>query len=511
MKTFDLHRTLALALITLSSVAMIRPAVAQGVELTDDELAIWNDPEFRQRFVESYLAPNDTEPKPASQEEIDAINATLELMRNNDLEGALAKAIEARDNPQPKATKKKSSKEEDKPEVRFSALMDYLIANLQLNIALNLPEPGEDATEQEQYSYTVKRNKYLADAGQGYRTVAAKHPKYINAWRNLAIVYLRMSDYRGAREALAKLIGLGGAGADLYGQLAYCHTVLGDHLAAESAYRMANLMQPENQEWKMRLIRNFQYQQRHHEVVAMTTSLLDQDPTNDMLWLLQANAYIGLGLPAKAAENYEILDGLGKSTPQIVSLLGDIYTNDGLFNTALQRYTKALEMTEEDKRPAMLPKLIGATEVFSNRGEEAREATKAMIVLIDQHFKADLQEKDQTKLLRIGARIALAEGADDEQAAILKEVVAIDPLDGEALILLGQHHARLQEWDAAINYYERAEKLDKFEADALVYHAYALVMSDRAAQALPLLRKAQQLKPRERVQTYLETVERMKK
>ena len=511
MKTLNLHRTLAFTLLTLASLSAVGPADAQGVKLTEQELAIWNDPAFRERFVESYVLPHDTVPKPASQEEIDAINATLELMRADDLEGALAKAIEARDNPTPKSTKKKSSKDEDKTEVRFSALMDYMIATLQLNIAMNLPEPGEDATEQQQESYNIKRNKYLADAAQGYRTVTTKHPKYADAWMNLSIVYLKMSDYRGARETLAKLVGLGAATAEIYGQIAYCHTMLGDYLAAESAYRMANLMQPDNKEWKMRLVRNFQSQHRYHEVIAMTANLLDEDPTNEMLWLLQANAYIGLEQPGKAAENYEILDGMGKSTAATMNMLANIYTNQGLFETAVQRYARAVQITDPDQRPAMLPKLMMATEVLSYRGEEAREATKQMLDLVEHECKASLDDKDKTKLLRIGARIALAEGADDEQAAILEKVVEIDPLDGEALLLLGQHYARQQDWDKAINYYERAEKLEKQEADALVYHAQALVMSDRAAQALPLLHKAQQLKPRERVQQYLEAVQRMSK
>ncbi len=92
---------------------------------------------------------------------------------------------------------------------------------------------------------------------------------------------------------------------------------------------------------------------------------------------------------------------------------------------------------------------------------------------------------------------------------MLEEIVARDPLDGEALILLGQHCIRAGNTEKAIFYYERAESLEKFEADAKVRHAQLLVGSGQYDEALPLLRRAQQIDPRENVQKYLEQVERV--
>ena len=53
--------------------------------------------------------------------------------------------------------------------------------------------------------------------------------------------------------------------------------------------------------------------------------------------------------------------------------------------------------------------------------------------------------------------------------------------------------------------------LEKFEADAKVRHAQLLVGQRKYAEALPLLRRAQELKPREDVQKFLEQVERFAK
>ena len=64
-----------------------------------------------------------------------------------------------------------------------------------------------------------------------------------------------------------------------------------------------------------------------------------------------------------------------------------------------------------------------------------------------------LADADRRKLLKLQARLSMAQGGGDaDTAAILEEVVQIDPLDGEALMLLGQHWNRQQQPDKAILY-----------------------------------------------------------
>jgi tetratricopeptide (TPR) repeat protein len=59
-------------------------------------------------------------------------------------------------------------------------------------------------------------------------------------------------------------------------------------------------------------------------------------------------------------------------------------------------------------------------------------------------------------------------------------------------MLLGQHYARQNEPDRAMLYYERAASIDAFEAHAKVRHAQVLVTLGRYADAIPLLRRAQE-------------------
>ena len=87
--------------------------------------------------------------------------------------------------------------------------------------------------------------------------------------------------------------------------------------------------------------------------------------------------------------------------------------------------------------------------------------------------------------------------------------MALDPLDGEALMLLGRHYAQANAPEKAIFYYERAEGIEAVEADARLRHAQLLVAQSRFQDAVPLLKRAQELKPRDDVGHYLEQVERL--
>jgi tetratricopeptide (TPR) repeat protein len=106
--------------------------------------------------------------------------------------------------------------------------------------------------------------------------------------------------------------------------------------------------------------------------------------------------------------------------------------------------------------------------------------------------------------------MASGEGSD-ATAAVLEEIIQIDPLDGEALMLLGQHYSKQGEPDRALLYFERAASLDAYEANAKVRQAQVLVSMGRYADAVPLLRRAQEIKPRDDINRYLEQVERIAK
>ncbi|MBL8860486.1 MAG: tetratricopeptide repeat protein [Planctomycetes bacterium] len=423
------------------------------------ELWIWNDPVFRRQFVESYAAETEIEPRLATPER-ETMQKILDLMGANKPDEAIALIV--------KSTSGASS-----------AVFDFTLANLHFQ-ADRLPE-----------------------AAQAYTVATQKFPKFRRAWRNLALIRVRQGEYADAARAFVRVVELGSGDAVTYGLLAYAYSNLGDHLAAESGFRLASMLDPQTLDWKMGLARSFFEQRRYADAAALCDQLLAADPERADLWLLQANAFIGLNQPKRAAENYELVDGLGRSTPDSLNTLADIYVNDELYDLAVDAYVRAMQL---DPRVGS-NRAIRAAKALTARGASA--AVKRLVEAIEDVHAGRLSAEERKDVLKLRARHAVAEGAGAEEARILEEIVALDPLDGEALILLGQQQGRAGDVEKAIFWFERAASLEAFEADAKVRHAQLLVGKGRYSEALPLLRRAQTIKPRENIQQYLEQVERV--
>jgi hypothetical protein len=108
-------------------------------------------------------------------------------------------------------------------------------------------------------------------------------------------------------------------------------------------------------------------------------------------------------------------------------------------------------------------------------------------------------------LLRLEAPFPVADGGGDASVvALLERVVALEPLDGEALLLLGRHHLEANEPDPAMLWLARAASVDALEAEAELRHAQVLAAPSRHGDAAQLLRGDHQLKPRDEVARHLE-------
>lgn len=448
--------------VVLTGCASTQPAVqtpSAGSRLSASELEIWNDAAFKKQFAESYIAETDIEPR-VTVIEREQMEKILALIGSDKMDEA-ARQLESR--------RGKAS----------SAVFDFTLANIYF------------------------QQEKLPEAAAAYEAAVAKYPKFRRAWRNLGLIHVRQGDAVKAAPALTRVLELGGGDALVYGLLGFAYSSLENHLSAESAYRQAVLMDPGTLDWQIGLARSLFKQERHAEAAALCRSMMDAHPGRADLWLLQANAFIGLNQPLKAAENYEMADRLGASTPDSLNMLGDIYVNEGLFEMAVDSYIRAME--KDPGRGA--DRALRASRVLVTRGALAE--TRRLVERIGRIHGERLGAAERKDLLKLRARMAVAEGAGEEEVRVLEEIIALDPLDGEALILLGQHAARANDPEQAVFYYERAQSLEAFEADAKIRHAQLLVGQGKYSESLPLLRRAQEIKPRDDIQKYLEQVERI--
>jgi tetratricopeptide (TPR) repeat protein len=163
------------------------------------------------------------------------------------------------------------------------------------------------------------------------------------------------------------------------------------------------------------------------------------------------------------------------------------------------------------KDPAQGPgRAIRSAEGLASRG--GTDQARTLVGRVKETAGSSMGDGDKRKLLKLEARLSMAGGGGDEATArVLEEVIELDPLDGEALMLLGQYHNKGGRPDQAILFFERAAKIDAFAANAKVKMAQVYVAQARFGEALPLLRDAQAIRPREDVARYIEQVERASK
>lgn len=344
----------------------------------------------------------------------------------------------------------------------------------------------------------------LDRAAAGYGRAIAKFPAFLRAHKQLGVVHVRRGQFGEAVPRLTRAIELGGGDGLTYGLLGFACLQTDQLIAAESAYRMAILLQPEVPDWRLGLARVWFRQGRHAEVVSLCNELIRAEPNRPEYRVLQAGAYLGLRETAKAAEIYELLDLAGHATPEMLHTLGDVQLRDGYPDLATDAYLRALERGGS----AQLGRAIRAAELLAARGAPAD--AQRLADRVREMGGSSLDEPMRIRLMKLAARAAAAQGEPaEEQIRRLEEIVALDPLDGETLILLAQHYAAAGDLDRAVLLFERAAAIEASEAEARLRHAQCLVRAGRYADALPLLKRAQELRPREEVARYLEQVERM--
>jgi tetratricopeptide (TPR) repeat protein len=341
----------------------------------------------------------------------------------------------------------------------------------------------------------------LDEALKYYLAAIAKFPSFQRAHKNVGLIYIRQGKFEEALAPLTQSIELGVIDGLTYGLLGYAYASTEQHVCAETAYRQAILFQPKTMDWRLGLCRSLFKQQKYAESIALCEDLLKMSGNKPDYWLLQANAYLGMKQPMRAAEIYEIVDLTGKLPVAALQTLGDIYVNEGLLAQAARSYQRALTLEPTPD----LAKHLRNVEVLVSR--TAYDPASSLLAGIEAKIASPTEEQ-RKRMLKMKARLSAVKnemGAD--HVKILEEIVRLDPLEGESLILLGQFYAAT-DMEKAIFYFERAAALEAFEASAKLRHGQLLVKNGKYQEALPLLKRAYELKPREEVQRYTEQVER---
>lgn len=338
------------------------------------------------------------------------------------------------------------------------------------------------------------------EAIKNYTEAIRKFPDFRRAHNNLGIILAQRGQYKEAITHLAKTVENGGGDSVTWGLMAYGYLEQNLYLSAEIAYRNALIFEPDNTDWILGLSKSLLESRKFDEAVLLLDDMLKSQPTNADLWLFQANGYLGKGDVNRAAANLEIVRRLGKIQPEMLARLGDLYAGTGAHDLALSAYQEALA-----KNPNLpIPGLMQSADLLVANGGYAQGAQ--LIAQIRATLGRTLSDSDKADIQKIEARIAASRGEVGDAAKTLEQIVEANPLDAEALLLLANVYARRGETEKADFLYTRAERIRGSEVQALVQHGRFLVRESKYAKALPLLERAQAMKPDEHVSRFIEQV-----
>jgi tetratricopeptide (TPR) repeat protein len=417
--------------------------------------SFWNSPSFVRSFMGDYGFRSEIEPKISQNEKL--IIQEVIAKAENQLEDAITYL-------------------EKKIGDRSSAALDFALATM------------------------YYQHGRLTRAEQSYKNALKKFPSFLRAYKNLGFVELSLGKFKEASENFSKSISLGEGDGVTYVALGYCYYTLQQFVSAENAYRMGILLFPESKNARNGLVNCLIETSRFNEALALLDELLARQSDDVIGHRARVHALQGLGRERDAVVAMETLKRMRELKTQDLLSLGDLYHNLNLYELSLQNYQEAID----DKQKLSIHRYVRVASILMNRG--SYQDCFSYLEKIQQIFGSNYNAQDEKDVLLLKAEVLKATGKTNESTRILRIIVEKHPLEGKALIMLGQHAWQEKDYVLASLHFERASKIDEVEIAALIEHGRMLVGIRDYEKAVKLLEQAEAIKSQPRVSRYLESI-----
>lgn len=442
---------------------------------------LFRDPQFVREFVGSYGFLSDVEPKVSADEQaaLTAIRGMFEQKRFREAEQELARFM--RETEHPTDPKKKPAE--------VSPAMIFVMGNLYFQA----DRPDE--------------------ARRAFLDAIKRFPRFRRAHTNLAFLYISKNQTDEAMPMLQKAIELGENSARVYGLLGYCHLLKRDPVAAENAYRQANLLDSGSRDWKLGLAQALMAQEKNAEAASLIGTLIEANPNDRQLWLQQTNAFLAMDRKEEAIVNLEALRLKGIADEANLNLLGNLHMDRGEPQLALLAYQAAMDRS----KTLDLARALKSARILNDYGYPDNAA--ALLEKIHSKAGNALSPRDRTALLLTEVRVAQTRKDSQATGRLLESLLAADPANAEVLLETGRHKDALARDEAdpdkrgalvaeARTNYQLAARQESVAYPAKLALGQLLVRERRYSEALTHLQAALALRKSESLEQYVSRVRR---
>lgn len=343
-------------------------------------------------------------------------------------------------------------------------------------------------------------------AAEFYEKALEKLPEFRRAAENLGRVYLITGQTTSAIEIYQDFIKNGQADTGILLLLGHALLIEEKPLSAETAYKQALLLDPDNEKAKTGLAKALLSQERFRETAAILKELSLNQPENGEFLVLLANCYIAEQNHDQALVAMESARRLGYTPPGMLALLGDIYIYRQQPEDALTAYRQAMETeTLSIERALRAARGLLALDDLDSAGQMLDFADKQLIAIENP----DINTTSRLMILR--AELARQRGNTAKALEICDTILDSDPLNGKALLMAGGINEEQGLTEQAHLQYERASRVSGYQAEALFKMAVLETKRGKHKNAIGLLERAQEIEHKKHVARYLDRLRQWQK
>jgi tetratricopeptide (TPR) repeat protein len=383
------------------------------------------------------------------------------------------------------------------------ALYEKVVTILSSNpeFAVKLLEAMESEKEPPSPAFEfILGNAYYA-AGQNdkaeanYRSSVKRFPTFLRAWVNLGILYYTTARYGDAVPCFSKAIVLGDRDSTTFGLLGYSLQKDGDLVSAEMAYMQALGGDPSNADWKEGLLEICIEGKQFTRAESLVKNLIRERPSDTRYWLNYANILLSEDRKVEATVILETAVGMGFTSVEELTLLGDLYAEQNLIPEAGQIYSKVLASSPEIGEQKLIR--YAKTLISSGRLRDAE-------AVLDRFKEAGAT--GGIELLQTRADLLAAEKKWPEARKEIDEILKVEPLNGRALVSLGRAYDAEDEVPRATLAFEAAFNVPAATYVASLELANIELRNRHYAKCVEYLQKALSIEKTDAVEDFLARV-----
>jgi tetratricopeptide (TPR) repeat protein len=329
-----------------------------------------------------------------------------------------------------------------------------------------------------------------------YRSAVGRYPTFLRAWVNLGILYYSSQKYADAVPCFSRAVELGDRDSTTFGLLGYSLQRDGDLVSAEMAYMQALGGDPTNVDWKEGLLEICISGKQFTRAESLVKNLIKERPSDTRYWMTYANILLSEDKKVEATVILETAVGLGFTSEEELSLLGDLYADQGLIPEAGAVYAKVLALSPEIGKD----KLVHYAQILIASGRLAEaEAT------IGKFGTVDLS----VDVLQLKVDLLASQKKWQDERGVIDQILKVDPLNGRALICLGRAYDAEDNIPRATLAFEAAFAVKSSMYTASLELANIELKNRHYAKSVEYLQKALSIEKTDAVEDFLARVKTM--